>query len=615
MNDQAALAAHTFELYGLDAPPLALSAFGLDPHAACDLTTFCRNPLHPGPCKGWKNTLKAVAPGVHKMLEDDRLAKVAARRKAREGGGGKGKGGKGRDGDGDGKKGEGEYEKKGRRKPKAEPEPEKDVPYAEPGHEVKLSKETRALVASATKALPKDDEGWKDVVQGPATFQSASDAMVQNALTKYAQAIVERDESRDNFARNLRGMSWEDLTAKHPSEADTLTNSPTGRRLEQNIKQAGENHTQIKDFQDNLKALVKAEGGDLDNPNNGNWPSRFEHLREHFTPKPQRGVANYPRDANGVALPPPELVKMHDAVQKAGRAIRSDLAAAFAEDPKTKSINDEISKFSDQAFNDPSLSKRHEARLEIKRLQYERKKRERELVVDALDQFRPMGGGKIGDVTPVTMRSELDRMNRSDAKVARRDWRAQLDETAAHLPTDWVERSNKVKMNVISNDRAYHSSPNDWRDGTNQAATTLAMNSDKGAAGVAYNGAFPNYVHEVTMHEFGHRLESQIPGIKALEFAYVRSKTTLPNGNVEPQVKLKDVYGGSYTDSEVAFRDNFPNLYTGKTYEARNNDPANESWEAFQVGLQDTFGRSSTKYGEPDLEDLVLGAMATLGRS
>lgn len=65
-------------LYGLiDIGPEVLTA-----HMLCDLLTFCRNPLHPGPCKGWKHSLRAVAPGLHATMERDRLAKVDARRAA-----------------------------------------------------------------------------------------------------------------------------------------------------------------------------------------------------------------------------------------------------------------------------------------------------------------------------------------------------------------------------------------------------------------------------------------------------------------------------------------------------------------------------------------------------
>ena len=95
MNEAFALAA-----YGLRPGPLGVVA---DPferavyasswqlqmrtaHDGCDLSAFCRNPLHPGPCKGWKHHLGLVSPGAlhalekarHDKLEEKRKAKVAA---------------------------------------------------------------------------------------------------------------------------------------------------------------------------------------------------------------------------------------------------------------------------------------------------------------------------------------------------------------------------------------------------------------------------------------------------------------------------------------------------------------------------------------------------------
>lgn len=51
-------------------------------HAGCFLE-FCRNPLHPGPCKGWKHTLNKVAPGAYRALEQARVDKLNEKRKAK----------------------------------------------------------------------------------------------------------------------------------------------------------------------------------------------------------------------------------------------------------------------------------------------------------------------------------------------------------------------------------------------------------------------------------------------------------------------------------------------------------------------------------------------------
>jgi 8-oxo-dGTP pyrophosphatase MutT (NUDIX family) len=52
-------------------------------HAGCHVSSFCRNPLHPGPCKGWKHHLGLVSPGALHALEKARHEKLEARRKDR----------------------------------------------------------------------------------------------------------------------------------------------------------------------------------------------------------------------------------------------------------------------------------------------------------------------------------------------------------------------------------------------------------------------------------------------------------------------------------------------------------------------------------------------------
>src|SRR5512143_3705472 len=51
-----------------------------DAHDTCDALVACRNPLHPGPCKGWKHTLHSVSPGAWHQLEGERVRKANERR-------------------------------------------------------------------------------------------------------------------------------------------------------------------------------------------------------------------------------------------------------------------------------------------------------------------------------------------------------------------------------------------------------------------------------------------------------------------------------------------------------------------------------------------------------
>lgn len=50
-----------------------------DAHEDCSLTA-CLNPLHPGPCKGWKGTLHSVSPGAWHAIEAARVEKANANR-------------------------------------------------------------------------------------------------------------------------------------------------------------------------------------------------------------------------------------------------------------------------------------------------------------------------------------------------------------------------------------------------------------------------------------------------------------------------------------------------------------------------------------------------------
>lgn len=80
-------------LYGLAPAPvspvgvrtlIAMGAMSMtlipDAHDDCSIATFCRNPLHPGPCAGWKKKLGVEAPGALHAIESAHKAKVAANR-------------------------------------------------------------------------------------------------------------------------------------------------------------------------------------------------------------------------------------------------------------------------------------------------------------------------------------------------------------------------------------------------------------------------------------------------------------------------------------------------------------------------------------------------------
>lgn len=170
-----------------------------------------------------------------------------------------------------------------------------------------------------------------------------------------------------------------------------------------------------------------------------------------------------------------------------------------------------------------------------------------------------------------------------------------------YFPADWIRASSAKPLKIGASQRAYY---NDIRG-------HLSMNVD--APGDTDKDGGLHYIDEVTVHELGHRMETVIPGLTHLEFAYVRQRGVQADGSVQPIQSL------GYADAaEVAQPDKWGNAYAGKTYEGRNRaEPGGHPWEVFQVGLQDTWSRSSAKFGpvgDPDeLQAFVIGALLTLG--
>lgn len=76
--------AKAIEWSGVDLTMFALVAGGASmmsmAHHDCALSTFCKNPLHPGPCKGWKKKLGIEAPGALKAIESAHKEKLAVKR-------------------------------------------------------------------------------------------------------------------------------------------------------------------------------------------------------------------------------------------------------------------------------------------------------------------------------------------------------------------------------------------------------------------------------------------------------------------------------------------------------------------------------------------------------
>lgn len=90
MPTDGEVVAQVYSLIAAASPALPVSSSAIqaalyqddDAHDTCSLTA-CLNPLHPGPCKGWKHTLHEVSPAAWHALEAARVEKANHKRIAK----------------------------------------------------------------------------------------------------------------------------------------------------------------------------------------------------------------------------------------------------------------------------------------------------------------------------------------------------------------------------------------------------------------------------------------------------------------------------------------------------------------------------------------------------
>lgn len=528
-------------------------------HAGCT-AEFCRNgtmpgekTVHPGPCRGWKDALRRVAPGALRIIEEQRIAGVRARREAKIKA----------------------LEAAGKKIPAylRKPLKHEQVEPDDPNRLARLRPGTRALIDAVRRDLPRDRDGWL--------------ALTSTEGTDTERRKVDRDV--DSARSNL---TWvENERVRFQEMADRMPPGPNRDTwVRANLDRMPERIRLAEEVLKNALTAQRIAG-----------------------PAKKKRDLNYPTDPNGARLPPPKLVQLQERVQAAGEALRSDIETAIAADPqiqKLRTFHQATVNVSRDYNSGLSINTRMQARVEAKRYQYQIKQRELEITMDALSQLRSFDQASHTKATFVKRRADLPIGSQKTTLMARPDARERLALADQYFPDDWTRISDRTEspLSIVSARRAFFQP---WgRNGGMGGNGMMAMNTDRGAAGVSYDGSFPSYVDEVTVHEMGHRMEQQIPGITALEFAYVRSRTT-HNGEVERTRKLKDLRpGSSYDASEISYPDAFADAYTGKTYEG--SDPANSPWEVFQVGLQQSLGRGEGRYGDDTLTAFTLGVLATV---
>lgn len=350
-------------------------------------------------------------------------------------------------------------------------------------------------------------------------------------------------------------------------------------------------------------------------------------------PRDRLGRPRLPKDPNGVEVPTEEHKRHLESILSVGRSAMDAAESEFARDPEIQAARDRMAR--QQAISaewKTGMSKRYNLPSDkradyIDELNAKSKaaraaaglpdnykpaddeklvtQRESAILHEMIKSARPMGGVEHAFTAnaPGTSTQHAGHTDRG----ARADTEDRLRYAEQYFPDDWLAESSAQPLNITSTDRAYYSSH----------TKTLAMDAEN-AKPLTYNGGYRDYVDEVTVHELSHRMEYSVPGLMEMEWTYVRSRTTSASGHVETPQKMEKLTGNpAYMDYEIAYPDDWANAYAGKTYERSHRDgehPGRNAWELLQVGTQDLFGRSKTKFDKGrGLQEFTLGVLLTMG--
>jgi hypothetical protein len=293
----------------------------------------------------------------------------------------------------------------------------------------------------------------------------------------------------------------------------------------------------------------------------------------------------YPKDRNGAKLVPEKLQRNLDSTLSVGRAVRADAITRIAKDTQIKRL---LAEEKELVASGGAFAPR---RNEISKLVA---KREQQIILEALREIRQIGG--------VQQAVKLSPTGLSSATAGTVEGIAAVRRAETIYPADWLRAGTaRGELDIGKADRAFFNETWDFI-----AAPERDYKPN-------YRGAFDSYPDEVMAHELGHRMETLIPGLTQLEFALLRSRSTR-NGVLEPQTQVYPTQ--PELADELGYEDDWHNRYAGKTYaNDQMADPARRAAEVFQVGIQDTFGRSNPT-GEFDkssqLQEFVIGVMALL---
>jgi hypothetical protein len=453
--------------------------------------------------------------------------------------------------------------------PVTPPQPEAATPAAPPKPQARVSQATRDRIEEVRQALPSSREEWAD----------ARRVQVSPERLGYDIRIGE-------FEEELKGYRAERAKIVSDKEAEfKRKRTPKHKRPHLLEEATWRIDSDIRFTENTIESMTEERDAFLrgDPGNYSSWLSRTEPAKYEYT---------YQKDPFGNLLPPEEYQQHLDRVLDVGESLRDDLQDAYMQDSVLTKLREDVTRLA--KAEEPDADALRAAQVAVA-------EREAETILTLLADVRKLGG----KVKTTLADAELIASRGPTATAVREDWPELLEEALKHFPREWLAAMRDTPMTLLGSQRAYYG------PGAGPAGTDLFA-LDTSAPGW-YNGAFSSYAAEVATHELGHRMEQYVPGLRELEYTLVRRRA-VQNGMLELPREMSAIYPGSgYRQGELTYEDAWADAYTGKTYERSDpDDPASAPSEAFQVGLQDLFGRSARNFGGLQLQQFVLGCLATL---
>lgn len=284
------------------------------------------------------------------------------------------------------------------------------------------------------------------------------------------------------------------------------------------------------------------------------------------------------------------LVRRHE-----DRALRSVLIEAFGSLPFPDLTAEQRSNAERMVVNRPSLAHRKAYDAYLGAVSDERAafRSERAAWSDVLPEYRFVLHSALSELRPFGAGDEGWNLGQVNAG----EWAtAALARASDAYPSDWVTAANRAgPIHLTEDERGFAATRKDGSCVIGMSSATDAPGDTPGTA--------------TAVHEVAHRMESALPHIKRVEWAFYHRRThdrgDVRRGQRRPPIRMTSV-SGSYRDDEVAREGGFPYAYVGIDY---GSEPSSH-YEVLSVGAEMLWCEPAALRRDRELRELVVGLIA-----